>query len=158
MGSTLDKCAARIPKVSGVSSFATSCAYAVGISCQVNRDPDEEPESSPAERRERTLYQRHSQLFVLAFAPVMLALVLGGIRVVSGGLFSCAAACWIASGIFAIRAKRHMFGSACGGGYGMVRVRRSDKSFVAVIVGGILLVLGLGLANVALQLLTNGGE
>lgn len=118
---------------------------------------DDEPWSTPAQRKERVerghLF-RHQVLFLVGILLGLIgAFVVGAGSVVSAGLFGLAGLCWFVSGISAIAAGRHLFGSAGPSGAGNVRVRASRRSPVgSVIVGGVLILLSLGLVNVAVRL------
>lgn len=112
------------------------------------------PESrTPEERRIRKHFERHRTAFVLGFLPIVFGVVFGRTIVVGVILFAIAGGCWLVSGLSAISAKQHMFAGLSGGGMGYVKVRPSGHSpIAATIIGVILILLALGLFNVAVQL------
>jgi hypothetical protein len=120
---------------------------------------DDEPWSTAAEHEERVerahLY-RHQLLFLLGILLGMIGGFVTGANLVAGaGLFALAALCWALSGVSAIAARRHMFGSTGPSGAGNVRVRASARSpRGSAIVGVLLILLSLGLVNVAAHLLS----
>jgi hypothetical protein len=106
----------------------------------------------PEQRYERACLDRHRALFVGAFGPALIAVWMGRFPLVSAALFGVAALCWAVSGLQAIRGRRHMFGMMGGGPWGNVRVSPSQRSPVgAWVVGVILILLAVGLLNVAVQ-------
>jgi len=120
---------------------------------------DDEPWSTPAERKdrlERGHLFRHQILFLVGILVGMIGAFTVGSSVVAGaGLFALAAVCWAVSGISAIVAGRHMFGLVGPVGAGNVRMRASGRSPVgSAIVGVLLILLSLGLVNVAVSLAT----
>lgn len=117
-------------------------------------DDDDIPDSmTPEQRRERGHFERHRLAFMVGFLPIVFGMFLGRSRLAGAILFALAGLSWIISGASAFAAKRHMFSGVSGGGM-FVRVRPSERTpVVATIVGVILVVLGLGLFNVAAQLL-----
>ena len=117
---------------------------------------DEEPPSrDERDTREERRYQQHRVLFLLGvlFGTIGAFLARAHDPRVAGALCAVAAAAWLASGICAVFARRHMFGGARVGHW-FARTQRSRRDRTgAAIAGGVLVVLGIGLANVAVQLL-----
>jgi uncharacterized membrane protein len=117
---------------------------------------DDDPWSTPAARAERAVQAhlfRHQLGFMLGILLGFVAAFAGGLSLVlSALLFGAAAICWALSGLFAIAGKRHMFGVVGPMGGGNARVRASGHAPVgSAIVGILLLLLSLGLLNVAVH-------
>ena len=117
---------------------------------------DEEPPSrDELQRREERSFQRHRLLFLVGILFGTFGAFLARTHDLRSGatLIAFAAVAWLASGICAVFARRHMFGGARVG-YWFARTQRSRRDRTgAAIAGSVLVVLGIGLANVAVQLL-----
>lgn len=107
-------------------------------------DPDS---VSPAERRERTALYRHKLLFVGGFAPMFIGgMAMSLSRWLGLALVAASGACYVASGLYAMAARRHMFAFRSVNSFGTMWVRASDRDRVgASIAGGLLIVLGLAI-------------
>ena len=120
-------------------------------------DHDDDPGSSPASRAERAVQAhlfRHQLFFMLGILLGFVGGFAGGLSLyLSALLFALSAVSWALSGIFAIAGKRHTFGIVVPMGGGNARVRASRHSPVgSTVVGILLLVLSLGLLNVAVRI------
>ncbi len=118
---------------------------------------DEDPWSTPAERarrRERTLLYRHQILFMLGILLGMIGAFTAAASLYAGAaLFVASAACWFGSGLYAIAGGRHMFGSIGPPMAGNTWAKPSGRAPVASkVVGIVLVLLSLGLVNVAVNL------
>lgn len=115
---------------------------------------DDIPDSMPPEeRRTRRHFERHRLTFVLGFLPIVFGMFLGRMRWAAVILFAFSGLLWVVSGVSAIACKRHMFSGVSGGGAGFVKVRPSGNAPIAArVIGVVLVLLGLGLFNVAFQI------
>jgi hypothetical protein len=121
------------------------------------RPDDDEPWSTPAERlkrRELAHLFRHQLLFMVGILLGMAGgLAAASSRIASVVLFVLAGVGWAASGVSAIAARRHMFGSIGPVMAGNTWVRPSGTTRVgSIVVGVILMLLALGLVNVAVSI------
>ena len=119
-------------------------------------EPDEPvPSTSDVEGLERALLFRHQLFFMLGiFVFIVVGFFAMSTRIGALIVTVVAGTCWTLSGVYAMRARRHMFAGMRWSAFGNVTTRPSKSSPLgATIVGVILMALGtIGFGNLALWL------